>query len=217
MARNVTAREIRRDEMLQAHVTGFKSAVMKRPTFAIPGAWVVSFVVAVSVRASCVGSDQTSPHYDPNYYSVATELRRAQYVIRAMVVRETWLGEDGKPKALEPHFQFGNPRPWGFDPYMGAWYDVDVRESLKGKPPRRLRLFSENSTARFWLIVGDELLIFVSTQDFDAPVGNAMTMDICGNSRVVTKAGDVLAELEKLTRTTRGKMVGRVGVEPTTY
>ena len=138
-------------------------------------------------------------------------------MVRAKVLRETWLGQDGKAKALEPPFQFDNPRPWGFDPYLGAYFEVRVLEVFSGNPAPTLWLFSENSTARFWLSVGDELAIFVTEENFDAPIGRALTLDTCGNSRAIAKAGDVLGKLRKLAGAKREKVVGRVGVEPTTY
>ena len=55
----------------------------------------------------------------------------------------------------------------------GAWYDVQVTTTFKGKPPLRLRLFSENSTARFWLNKGERYLLFVTEEAFDPPVGHA--------------------------------------------
>src|SRR5271155_454563 len=86
--------------------------------------------------AYCVGWDKTLPTYDPQYYSVTHERDRSEYVVLGLVLHETWLGEDSKPKPLEPPFQNGRPRPWGFDPYSGALYDVEVIRSLNGR--RRL-------------------------------------------------------------------------------
>jgi len=76
--------------------------------------------------AYCVGWDKTLSNYGPHYYSVAHEYRRAEWVIKAKVLKETWVGEDGKEKSLTPPFQNGSPRPWGFDPYAGAFYDLQV-------------------------------------------------------------------------------------------
>ena len=129
--------------------------------------------VPANARAFCIGGDKTFPSYDPQYYSVDHEFRRATYVIKAKVIRETWLGDDGKEKALQPPFQNGGSRPWGFDPYLGAYYDVQVETPFKGKPPLDLRLFSENSTARFWFDVGSEHVLFVTEETFDQPIGRS--------------------------------------------
>jgi len=155
--------------------------------------------VPATASAYCFGADTTLPNYDPRYYSVAKELTRAKYVVLAKVVRETWLGEDGKPAVPKPPFQNGASRPWGFDPYMGAYYDVDVIETFKGNPPKRLRLFSENSTARFWLDINSEVLMFVTEERFDPPVGLKPTLDNCGNSALVKKAQATIRTLRQLT------------------
>jgi hypothetical protein len=149
-------------------------------------------------RAYCIGWDKSRPNYDPDYYSISHEFRRAQYVVKARVDRETWLGEDGKAKPLEPPFQNGGPRPWGFDPYMGAYYDVEVLQAYKGLPARLLRLFSENSTARFWLDVRGEYVLFITESDFDQPVGQQLTIDTCGNSSSLKKGQATLRAIEKL-------------------
>lgn len=156
---------------------------------------IVALVLAVlpsSVSAYCVGWDKTLPHYDPHYYSVSHEFFRSSFVIKARVVKETWIGEDGKEKKLQPPFQYNGRRPWGFDPYMGAYYDLKIVTAFKGSPPAILRVFSENSTARFWLRDGQEILAFVSPETFDQPVGKQFTLDICGNLASFPKAKAVL-------------------------
>ena len=153
---------------------------------------------SAGAAAYCVGDDASLPNFDAKYYSISHEYRRAKYVARARVVRETWLGEDGKPKALKPPFQNGNPRPWGFDPYVGVYYDVKVTRSFKGAAPGELRLFSENSTTRFWLDVGSDVVLFVTEEPFDEPIGTQLTVDTCGNSALSDKSGPMLSRLARL-------------------
>ena len=146
-------------------------------------------------HAYCVGDDQTHPavHY---YYSVPKEFGRAKFVIEGVVTNERWIGDNGKPKRLSPPFSSNN-RPWGLAArYMGAWYDVQVTRTFKGKPPLRLRLFSENSTARFWLNKGQRYLLFVTEEAFDPPIGHALTADTCGNSAKVNHT--LLQQLQAL-------------------
>lgn len=145
---------------------------------------------SLATQAYCPGDEQ--------YYSVESEYQRANYVVAVRVASETWLGEDGQPKALEPPFQEWRPRPWGFDPYAGAFYDVVVTRSFKGPAPHDLRLFSENSTARFWMDVGNEELLFITQQQFDAPIGLHWTVDTCGNSRLLGKASATVRKIEHL-------------------
>ena len=133
------------------------------------------------------------------YYSVNNEYKRSIFVVSVYVERETWLGLDGQPKALKGPFQNGASKPWGFDDYMGAYYDVVVVERFKGKPPHRFRLFSENSTARFWLTKGKNYVVFVDNGTFDKPIKSALSVDTCGNSPVLrSKAGRLIRKLKQL-------------------
>jgi hypothetical protein len=148
--------------------------------------------------AYCIGWDKSLPNYDPAYYSVSHEFQRAKYVVKVKVIKETWVGEDGKTKPLQPPFENGSPKPWGFDPYAGAYYNLRVENSFKGKAPPTLRLFSENSTARFWFDVGSDWVLFVIDDIFDKPIGHNLTMDTCGNSKPLPKAGALLGALQAL-------------------
>ena len=163
-------------------------------------AWAIALGAPSAARAYCMGWDKTLPNYDAQYYSVSHEFRRAKYVIKAKVIQETWVGEDGKPKSLQPPFQNDGPRPWGFDPYTGAYYRLQVEVAFKGKPPSHLTVFSENSTARFWLDVGSEHVLFVTEETFEDPIGKRLTMDTCGNSKPLPKANTLLRDLGRLAR-----------------
>ena len=146
-------------------------------------AFIAGACVPSAASAYCVGSDETLPNYRPDYYSVPVEFGRAKFVVEAVVTNESWIGDDGKPEPLAPPFGKGDKRPWGIAaPYMGAWYDVYVTRTFRGQPPSHLRLFSENSTARFWLNKGERYLLFVGDEAFDGPIRQAMTIDTCGNS-----------------------------------
>jgi len=151
-----------------------------------------------TARAYCIGWDKSLPNYDPLYYSVAHEFRRSEYVVEVKVLRETWLDEDGKPKPLEPPFQNGAKKPWGFDPYLGAYYDLRVLKSFKGDAPATLRVFSENTTARFWFDVGSKHVLFVSKETFNPPIGGSLTVDTCGNSQPLSKSAGLLATLRHI-------------------
>lgn len=147
--------------------------------------------------AYCVGWDKTRPSYDPHYYSVNHEFRRSKWVVEAKVLKETWIGEDGKEKALQPPFQNGSLRPWGFDPYAGAFYDLRVERAFKGNPPLTFRVFSENATDRYWLNKNQKILAFVSTEVFEAPIGKQLTLDTCGNFRSFPKAKVIMVAVLK--------------------
>jgi len=147
--------------------------------------------------AYCVGWDKTLPSYDPHYYSVNHEFRRSAWVIKAKVLKETWIDEDGKVRPLQPPFQNSSPRPWGFDSYAGAFYDLEVKRVFKGDPPLTFRIFSENATDRFWLDKDQEILAFVSTEVFEVPIGKQFTLDSCGNSRLFPNANDIIPTVLK--------------------
>lgn len=174
-----------------------------KPLVYVGVAWAIAFAIPSAARAYCVGWDKTLPTYDARYYSVPHEFRRAKYIIKAKVVRETWVGEDGQPKSLQPPFQNDRPKPWGFDPYAGAYYRLRVEAAYKGQPPAYLTIFSENSTARFWLDVGSEHVLFVTEEPFEDPIGKRLTMDTCGNSKPLPKANRLLRELGRLARLQR--------------
>jgi hypothetical protein len=167
----------------------------------IVGGWLLP-----RANAYCVYGDKfdkSEPHYDPKYYSAAHEFRRSKHVVEGRAVREVWLGDDAKEKPLEPPFQFGGRRPWGLDPYMGAYYTIEVVRVFKGNPPDFVKLFSENTTARFWLNVGDEYILFITEREFSdpdtgAPIGMQLTTDNCGNSRPLQGADKLLRSLEHL-------------------
>ena len=167
--------------------------------------WIVGALAAVAplcgpatAWAYCIGWDKSLPDYDPRFYSVSHEFGRSEYVVEAQVLRETWLGEGGKLKRLEPPFQNGAKKPWGFDSYLGAYYDVQVLKSFKGRAPPTLRLFSENSTARFWFDVGSKYVLFVSKETFDPPIDRSLTVDTCGNSRPLSKVVGLFGKLRRL-------------------
>ncbi|MFO1255684.1 MAG: hypothetical protein U1E37_08455 [Sphingomonadaceae bacterium] len=123
------------------------------------------------------------------YYSVPREFNRASYVAVVKVSNETWLDEDGKRKPSE------------FDGNIGAYYSVSLVWAYKGRPPPQMRLFSENSTARFSMRVGKEYVVFITKEEFNRPVGMALTVDTCGNSPVqMSRASRLIARLKRLSR-----------------
>ena len=167
-------------------------------------AWLGAILGMTSVpgglHAYCIGNDKSWPGYSPDYYSVAREYRRSDFVVQAHVLNEIWIGEDGKPKPLRPPFQNGARRPWGFDPYLGAFYTVRIDKVFRGKPPATLRLFSENSTARFLLTPGSDIVAFVSPEKFDAPIGRQWTLDTCGNLALLSGGRAVIRQINAARR-----------------
>jgi hypothetical protein len=156
------------------------------------------FTLVGRADAYCIGSDKLMSGYEPQYYFVSHEFARAKYVIEAKVLRERWLREDKEYKHLRPPFQSGASKPEEYDLYSGVFYDVKVLQVFKGKPKPELRLFSENSTGRFWLNVGSEYVLFIFDGTFDPPVGLQLTSDNCGNSADVKDAKTTIRTLQGL-------------------
>ena len=73
----------------------------------------------------------------------------------------------------------------------GTAYLVRVNETLKGKAPAQLRLFSENSGARFPMRVGTKYLLFVDHLE-------RSVIDNCGNSGTVAARRRALATVRRL-------------------
>ena len=86
---------------------------------------------------------------------------------------------------------------------MGVFYTVRVDKALKGKPPPTIRLFSENSTARFWLKPGTTIVAFVSKSRFDAPIGTQWTLDTCGNYALLPKGQALIRRINAARRKTQ--------------
>lgn len=106
------------------------------------------------------------------------------------------MAKTASPSHFGLHFRTDVLGRWGFDPYSGALYDIRIIHVFKGKPTNRLQLFSENSSARFWLDVGSEYLFFVT--EFGQPIGPRLTIDTCGNSTAMARAKPVIQAISSL-------------------
>jgi hypothetical protein len=74
----------------------------------------------------------------------------------------------------------------------GTTYTVRVDEPIKGQLQRTIRIFSENSSARWPMQVGTKYLLFVYRDS-----GRAI-VDSCGNSEVYTASSLQLREVRRL-------------------
>jgi hypothetical protein len=74
----------------------------------------------------------------------------------------------------------------------GVTYTVKVDEVLRGRPPKTVLLFSENSSGRFPMQVGTKYLLFVYRDH-----GRTM-VDNCGNSEIFSGTSPVLRAVRKL-------------------
>ena len=80
---------------------------------------------------------------------------------------------------------------------QGTFYDVQVRELLRGNPTTRVEIYDENSSGRFPIMVGARYLLFAYQGVFQAVDGPRLAIDACGNSAKLTKAGKALKAARK--------------------
>jgi hypothetical protein len=111
--------------------------------------------------------------------TVRDEYRASDAVVLAKVIRETAV-------------------PATRDYSEGTAYVVRVDETLKGKPPTQIRLFSENSSGRFPMRVGTQYLLFVDNLQ-------RSVIDNCGNSGMVSSRRHVLSVVRSLRRNSARK------------
>jgi hypothetical protein len=83
------------------------------------------------------------------------------------------------------------PVPLSRDFQEGTAYLVRINETLKGRAPAQLRLFSENGGARFPMRVGTKYLLFVDHLE-------RSVIDNCGNSGTVATRRQALATVRRL-------------------
>jgi hypothetical protein len=75
----------------------------------------------------------------------------------------------------------------------GTAYVIRVDQKLKGKSPSRIRLFSENSSARFPMRRGMQYLLFIDNLE-------RSVIDNCGNSGTLSSRRKALALTRRLAR-----------------
>jgi hypothetical protein len=111
--------------------------------------------------------------------TVRDEYRAADAVVLAKVIRQTAV-------------------PASRDYLEGTAYVVRVDQTLKGKPPAEIRLFSENSSGRFPMRVGTQYLLFIDNLE-------RSLIDNCGNSGMVSTRRHALSVVRSLRRKTASR------------
>ena len=131
-------------------------------------------MLAVAALALALGLHDLAPVCPRVKTTVRDEYRGSDVVVIATVVRAT-------PVPLSRDFQ------------EGTAFTVRVNETLKGKAPAQLRLFSENSGARFPMHVGAKYLLFIDHLE-------RSVIDNCGNSGTVATRRQAVATARRLRR-----------------
>ena len=82
----------------------------------------------------------------------------------------------------------------------GTFYSVKVAQALKGSPSKTVELYSENSSGRFPMQIGEQYLVFADYGVFEGIRGRKLAINNCGNSAPLAKAQKALAVLHALTK-----------------
>jgi hypothetical protein len=142
-------------------------------------------VISFGVHAACV--DLTGPSIRARHPSISKEYVSAQgvFIGRAIASRNIASQDD-------PEF------------YDWTIYDVEVLRAFKGQPPHRVRLLSENTSARFPMDKDKEYLLFVSHSPMVELAGKEKLppnyVDNCGNSGALENVGATLKAVRVLSR-----------------
>jgi len=78
--------------------------------------------------------------------------------------------------------------------YEGDEYTVQVKEIFKGKPNKKINIFSENSSGRFPMEIGKTYIIFLHTELGRHQINN------CGNSGLQSEKQDIIKALRQIRR-----------------
>jgi hypothetical protein len=82
----------------------------------------------------------------------------------------------------------------------GTNYVVAVTEILRGRPPKKITIFSENSSGRFPMVRGATYVLFVTKQTVEAFPKPVYTVDNCGHSGQLPASAKTLDEARRLAK-----------------
>ncbi|HET7831685.1 MAG TPA: hypothetical protein VFK88_01845 [Gallionella sp.] len=82
----------------------------------------------------------------------------------------------------------------------GINYRLSVSEVLRGEQKKSLTLFSEDSSGRFPMKVGESYLVFASAEQGLLPGQPAFTVNNCGNSGLLSESQPKLQEVRRLAK-----------------
>jgi hypothetical protein len=80
----------------------------------------------------------------------------------------------------------------------GTFYSVEVVEALKGSAPRRLKVYSEESSGRFPMRIGVQYVIFAGSGTFEGISRQQLAINNCGNSAPLPKGDKTLERVRRL-------------------
>ncbi len=90
--------------------------------------------------------------------------------------------------------------------FLDGWiYRLRVHRLFRGPTGNFVEVFTENSSARFPLDVGQRYLLFAERY------GGRFVIDSCGNSGLLSQAGETIRQIEELEKATAGgEIAGRI-------
>jgi hypothetical protein len=110
-------------------------------------------------------------------YSVSAEFSRSAVVALARVVSERQVPEQKEAGLLD-----------------GTLYSLRVQETYRGQASRTRSVFSENSSGRFPMVVGQTYIVFLYLQS------GRLSADYCGNSGLASDKQNVVNEVRAAAR-----------------
>ena len=128
-------------------------------------ALLLGCVLARSSAAACLLSN----------YSVAAEWARSEAVIVATVQSQRSISDAADPEGIG-----------------GTVYSVSVRQAFRGSVAKSVDVYSENSSGRFDLAIGQEYLLFLYRER------GYLSADPCGNSGLTRNRRSALKEVQRL-------------------
>jgi len=89
----------------------------------------------------------------------------------------------------------------------GWYYRIEVKEMFKGNPHGPVTVYSEDSSTRFPLKIGSKYLLFVYRRNA------RLEIDSCGNSALISEAGESLNKIRSIAESRDGEIEGWIAPE----
>jgi hypothetical protein len=77
-------------------------------------------------------------------------------------------------------------------------YTIQIERVLKGHIPSQIRLYSSNTTARYWMEVGESHILFLTREWKENRNFADYFVDNCGNSSTLPRGDAVLKQVEEI-------------------
>jgi len=91
--------------------------------------------------------------------------------------------------------------------YDGWVYRLRIKQTFRGSVRDAVEVFTENSSGRFPLVVGETYLLLAYKEQ------GRLTIDNCGNSGSLSQTEDLIPQIKKIKKTTGGEVEGLITVQ----